>query len=227
VIDPARHRSIFSPDKFGGRRVDVVGVGATGSRIALSLAKLGVQNLHVWDHDKVEEHNIANQLYRISDAGHYKVTALAQLIHGQTGDTIHTHKEAVTGSTRLGEAVFLLTDTMSSRREIFAGAMAGKFSVKLMIETRMGVDDGRIYAVQPWNPIQARRWLHTLYDDDDATVEASACGTSVTIGPTADLIAGFAVWQFIKWAAAEVTHSGDRLDFEVIFGGREPTALAF
>jgi len=227
VIDPARHRSVFSPSRFGDRRVDVVGVGATGSRIALGLAKLGVQNLHAWDFDKVEEHNVANQLYTVGSVGSYKVTALARLIHAQTGDSITTHKEAVTGNTKLGEVVFLLTDTMSSRREIFEGALAGKFNVRLMIETRMGVDDGRVYAIQPWNPTQAERWLGTLYGDDDATVVASACGTAVTVGPTADLITGFALWQFIKWAAAEVEHKDERVNFETILGGRWPTAVPF
>ena len=30
MIDPLRHMSVFSPDKWGARRVDVIGAGATG-----------------------------------------------------------------------------------------------------------------------------------------------------------------------------------------------------
>lgn len=227
MIDPARHREVFSPDLFGDRRVDVIGVGATGSRIALGLAKLGVQNLHAWDFDVVEEHNIANQLYSVNDVGQPKVEALRALIFEQTGDEINVHDEAVTGETKLGEVVFMLTDTMSSRRDIFEGSLAGRFTAKLMIETRMGVDEGRVYAVRPWNPIEVRRWLGTLYDDEDASVQASLCGSAVTIGPTADLISGFALWQFIKWTSIEMKHEDDALNFEIIFGGREPVAMVF
>lgn len=224
MIDPSRHREVFSPDAFGERRVDVIGVGATGSRIALGLSKLGVQNIHAWDFDTVEEHNVANQLYAVADVGLPKVDALRSLIYQQTGDSIAIHNEEVTGETPLGEAVFLLTDTMSSRRAIFEGALAGKFNSRLMVETRMGVDEGRVYAVRPWNPLEVRRWTGTLYDDDDADVEESLCGSAVTVGPTADLIAGFALWQFIKWAAIEVKGAADTLDFEMIFGGRCPSA---
>jgi len=232
MIDPARHRSVFSPGQFGDRRVDVIGVGATGSRIALGLAKLGVQNIHAWDFDRVEEHNIANQLYGVNDVGSPKVEALDRLIRQQTGEGITCHDERVTGATALGEVVFLLTDTMLSRRRIFEGAVAGRSSKKLMIETRMGVDEGRVYTVEPWSPVQAQRWLGTLYDDDDASVQASLCGTTITLGATADLVSGFALWQFIKWVAMGDSglaspNADDRLVFEMIFGGRYPSLVAF
>jgi len=227
MIDPTRHRDVFSPDMFGDRRVDVIGAGATGSRIALGLAKLGVQNLHVWDFDKVEEHNVANQLYPVGSVGKFKVTALAKLVQQQTGDRITVHREPATGNSRLGQVVFMLTDTMSSRKDIFTGALSGRFSSKLMIETRMGVDEGRVYVVRPWNPIESQRWLKTLYSDEDASVQASTCGSAITVGPTADLIAGFALWQFIKWATVEIKGEPEALDFEMIFGGREPVAMVF
>ena len=118
AIDPTRHLSVFSPHAFGKKRVDIIGAGATGSRIVLSLAKLGVENIHVWDFDKVEEHNIANQIYGLENIGEPKVRALADVIKKSTGTAITAHDERVDGSKQLGEAVFLLTDTMESRKEI-------------------------------------------------------------------------------------------------------------
>src|SRR3989344_9586657 len=118
-VDPLRHLSVFKPHAFGTRRVDVIGCGATGSRIVLSLAKLGVENIHAWDFDTVEDHNLANQAFGLGDVGLLKVDALASLVQRGIGVAIQTHAEKVDGSQSLGEVVFLLTDTMASRKEIW------------------------------------------------------------------------------------------------------------
>ena len=72
-IDTRRHIDVFSPDLFGKRRIDVIGAGATGSRVVLALAKLGLDNIHVWDFDHVEAHNIANQVFGLADIGKLKI----------------------------------------------------------------------------------------------------------------------------------------------------------
>ena len=52
-MEYSRQVNIFKPDEFN-TPVHVIGVGATGSWLAPSLAKLGVKNIHVWDDDIVE-----------------------------------------------------------------------------------------------------------------------------------------------------------------------------
>jgi molybdopterin/thiamine biosynthesis adenylyltransferase len=223
AVDPLRHLSVFSPHAFGARRVDIIGCGATGSRIALDLAKLGVENIHVWDFDKVEEHNVANQVFGNSDVGELKVEALAALIKATTGTSVTTHAERVDGSQALGEVVFLLTDTMSSRKEIWNGALKFKLKTKLLVETRMGADNGRVYSINPNKPGHIKAWEETLYDDAEA--EVSACGTSISVGPTAEVIAGLAVWQMIRWFAVEQGGEDD-LDNEIIFSLRPMTTIS-
>lgn len=222
-IDPSRHLSVFSPSAFGSRRVDVIGAGATGSRVALSLAKLGVENLHVWDFDHVEEHNVANQAFGLSDVASLKVEALARLVNAQTGLEINTHPEKVDGSQPLGEVVFLLTDTMASRKAIWDGALKFKLRTKVVIETRMGADSGRVYTVNPNSPKHIRAWEETLCGDDVA--EVSACGASVSVGPTAEVIAGLAVWQFIRWFTTE-NGGEEKLDNEILLSLRPVVTLA-
>ncbi len=197
MLDIIRHVEVFSPDLFGETRVDFVGVGATGSRMALGVAKLGIQNIHVWDFDKVEPHNIPNQVFGNNHVGALKVEALRDIIKEQTGTEIIIHPERVNGSQRLGDVVFLLTDTMASRQEIWKAGLRYKSYVKLMIETRMGRNSGRVYALNPSNPSHVKGWEKTLYSDDVA--EVSACGTSVTVGSTAEVVSGLAVWQLIRW----------------------------
>jgi len=218
-IDITRHIEVFSPDAFGRRRIDVIGAGASGSRIVLSLAKLGLEDIHVWDFDKVEAHNIANQAFSIADVGKLKVEALRDLVRQQTGATIHVHAERVDGSQQLGDVVFLLTDTMASRKEIWNKGIRYKMRTKLLIETRMGTDEGRVYTVNPTRPAQVKGWEATLYDD--AVAQVSACGASVTVGPTAEYLSGLAVWQLIRWAAIEKGKE-DTLNNEILFGMRQP-----
>lgn len=232
IVDITRHAEVFSRDAFGNRRIDVIGAGASGSRIVLSLAKLGIENIHVWDFDVVEAHNIANQAFCQTDIGRPKVEALKDLVKAHTGLEINIHNERVDGSQALGDVVFLLTDTMASRQEIWKKALRYKVATKLMIETRMGADEGRVYTINPTKPKQVRGWESTLYGDDVA--DTSACGTSISVGPTAEFISGLAVWQLIRWQqmqkAAESEKAEEQtdatandqveLDHEIVFGMR-------
>ncbi len=225
-VDAMRHQKVFSPVKFDNTRIDVIGVGATGSRIAMGLAKLGVINLHIWDFDKVESHNIANQIYGNNDIGKFKVDALAELIKTQTNLSVTKHCEAVNGRTALGSVVFLLTDTMSSRKEIWEGAVRYKPFIDVMFETRMGVDLGRTYTVRPTSPDDVKFWESTLCGDDEVVV-VSACGSQITVGSTAEIVSGLAVWSFINWFNwySPSPTPVERMPRETIFGVTPPCIL--
>lgn len=212
-----RHLSVFHPDAFGNRRVDVIGAGATGSRVAISLAKLGIPNIHVWDFDKIEGHNVANQAFGNDDVGKFKVEALAALIKRQTGMDIVQHNARYEGGEQLGAVVFLLTDSMASRKQIWEASIKLKPRTELMVETRMGADDCRIYAVNPMDLKHCKRWEGTLYTDDQAAV--SACGTQISVGPTAEIVSGLAVWAMMQWLAW-TRSEGEFPDFESLVGLR-------
>lgn len=217
MIDTTRHNKVFSPYVFGNRRVDVIGAGATGSRIALELAKLGVSNLHVWDGDTVASHNIANQVYGISDIGRLKVEALADIITSTTHSGINIHPHFVDGSESMGEIIFLLTDTMESRKLIWERGLKYKPFINLMIETRMGTSSGRVYTINPNLVNHVKAWEETLHSDEESLT--SACGTAVSVGATSSALAGIAVWQFIKWFQIEnsIEETDKVLENEIIF----------
>lgn len=219
MIDPIRHVSVFNPDTFEGR-IDVIGLGATGSRVLLSLAKLGLEGnlLHGWDFDTVEAHNVANQIFGLEHVGLPKAVAAQQIIHALTGTPVITHNEQVDGSQPLGDVVFLLTDTMASRKEIWERSLRYRFRTRVAIETRLGVEAGRIYTIDPNDPVHVREWESTLCDDEQA--EDSVCGARLSVGPTADIVAGYAVWQFMRWHARTRETNADAAESEIIFSLR-------
>lgn len=198
-IDTTRHITLFDPNQFGNKPVHIIGCGATGSKVILELAKLGVPNIHAWDFDKIESHNIANQAFKITQIGQYKADAIKALCKEFADSDITAHQEKVEAGKRLSGVVFVLTDTMKSRKEIWDGCLKSKLSVDAVIETRMGVNSLRVYTVKPADPVHIKAYEDTLYADEQSV--ESVCGSKITVGATANITASFAVWQFLKIAA--------------------------
>lgn len=61
--------------------VTIIGTGATGSWVALALAKLGVRAIELYDMDLIELHNVPNQLYSKSDVDKFKVDICKQYMN--------------------------------------------------------------------------------------------------------------------------------------------------
>ena len=203
-----RHKSIFDPNDFINQKITIIGAGATGSRVFASLVDLGVTNIDVFDFDIVESHNLANQIYLSKHIGLSKVEALKDYYHIKTGsyppDTMRFFNERVTGWGSIApfSFLYLLTDTMSSRKtisqSIFDNIDQTNTGPIAIIETRMGPNYGELYFFDPWIIKDREKWTATLFDDDDYPDVVSSCGTSISVGPTANLIANAAVWQMIN-----------------------------
>lgn len=63
-------------EKLGLQKVVLCGAGALGSLLADNMIRLGIQQMRVIDHDRVEQHNVGSQLYGESDIGAFKVDVL-------------------------------------------------------------------------------------------------------------------------------------------------------
>lgn len=76
-----RHNLIdwFDQKKLQEARVIVVGAGAVGNEVLKTLALLGVGHMHVFDFDRIEEHNLTRSvLFRDTDVGRYKADVAAE-----------------------------------------------------------------------------------------------------------------------------------------------------
>lgn len=216
-MDLSRHVETVNPEKYE-KPVHVIGCGATGSWVALTLTKMGFKNINLWDFDVVDEHNIPNQVFHNGHRNKSKVEALAEELNKQHVDDMKlvVHNEKVTGKTKLEGIVFLLTDTMASRKEIFEDSLKYNASVDLIIETRMGKDTGMVYTIDPNDISQVTPYEATLsYSDDEA--ETSFCGISTTLLPTALQIVGAACWRLINHL------NGEEFPNEMISGYGQPS----
>ncbi len=243
AIDPLRHLEYFDPIVWGDRRIDIIGLGATGSWLAQLIARLGVGNLHLHDDDIIASHNIANQAYPIthymdlpksepddaismSGIGRGKAETCRDLIRAATSiePTIHGKCEGAAASIEeeLGDVVFLCVDSMAARASIFAERLRMRTSTQLVIDLRMGVEEFRLYSFCPFQLQSFRQWEATITPDEE-TVE-NACQTRTTLGGTAAIVAGLAKTWFLQWYRQEIV--GDRkydtLPFELVMMLRPP-----
>lgn len=194
-VDYWRQLDIFSPSKFK-KSITVIGAGATGSYIVWLLAKMGCQDITVYDFDKVENHNLPNQIFGLDDIGEKKVEALAKAVNAGTDIKIKTVQKKFSKGSLKG-IVFVLTDTMESRKIIWESSIRYQLKVDLLIETRMEAEGGRVYAIKPAAPKQIAAYERTLYSDAEA--EESPC-TRRAIAPTVATLAGIAVFTMINFA---------------------------
>lgn len=213
-----RQLDIFQPEKVRTKRIDVIGVGATGSYITWLLSKIGLTNIHIWDDDIVVEHNIPNQCFMLNHVGESKVVSMKEMVKKGTGIDVTEHEAKVVDSQTLGNIVFLLVDSMEMRKTIWENLLKHKLNVECVIETRMSSSSGRVYTFKPYNPTHIKCWEETLCSDGEA--EVSSCGSSISIAPTASFVASVAVWQLIKWFNKE------EVENEIIMSSRPWTMIS-
>jgi molybdopterin/thiamine biosynthesis adenylyltransferase len=217
-----RHESVFNPANYP-YPFHVIGAGATGSRVFAALVELGITNIHVYDDDVIEDHNLCNQIYIAADINLPKVQGCANFVVRKCGleeppADMHFHEYRVTPAALQnyvrGGIVFILTDTMDSREKIFNGLVQRCANTEnalispnqlnnapmLIIETRMGSTHGTVFSINPFNKKECDAWRNTLVDDTDPdNIELSPCGTTLSVGTTASLIANYAVWQMMQF----------------------------
>jgi len=146
-MDTSRHRSYFDPRKHN-KSIVIIGAGAVGSRVFEALINLGLRDITVYDSDIVESHNLANQIYTQEDMYESKVSGLDRWLRRKVDEHengVHPKtnfiRKRIEGDMRhqMKRIVFLLTDTMESRREIAKNSLRLNPRVELVIETRMAL----------------------------------------------------------------------------------------
>ena len=189
----------FDPLNQINAPIHIIGIGAMGSRIAELLARLGVQQLHIWDMDTVEDKNIANQAYLHRHIGMQKTDALEDLLK-DINPQIKINKHGEYKSQPIAGYIFLCVDSIELRYNI---ALSNKDNtqIKAMFDTRMRLEDAQSYAADWSNDKQKRLFLNSMNFTDEEAKEAtpvSACGTTLSVASTVVSTAAFTVSNFIN-----------------------------
>ncbi len=163
---------IYNPEKQR-LKIIVIGVGSTGSFLALTLAKMGLKHIKVIDYDKVEAKNIPNQFYRSQDIGKYKVEALKEIIKDFTDTEIQIENvkidESYSWDFDLNTLFIFCVDNMEGRQLIYK--QIKDFPIKL-IDTRFGGEGYSIHVVDLSNEEDREKYEKSL----ELKVMDTVCG---------------------------------------------------
>lgn len=174
------------PEQVLGEQITIIGAGAIGSWTTLALAKMGFQNLTVYDFDTIELENMNAQLYPMHCVGQPKVQALGKLVKDFTGTSI----QLVNGKYQKGHfpgIVISAVDSMSVRRVIWENHKHQSFGTRAIIDPRMGAEHALLYVMNPMSEGDIKSYEASLYSDQAGVQEP--CTAKATIY-TANMLSG-------------------------------------
>jgi len=184
-----RQLDLVPADRLLDLRVTIIGCGAIGSFVAVALGKMGVGRLLLFDHDMVNEVNLACQFFGNADLGRPKVEALADQLAMLTEARVTPVPEAYTNQPLEGIVVSAV-DSMTARRRIWRH-VHGRREVPIYIDSRMGAMVGQVLTVHPGSPIEEQAYRRTLHSQREALQEPCTARSVVfTVLGISALVAG-------------------------------------
>lgn len=202
MLDLAKSLEYFSPLDVKGK-IHIVGCGSVGATLAENLARLGLTDFVLWDFDKVEPHNLANQIFRQQDVGHNKVDALLDIlteINPELKNTVVVKPEGWKGQ-KLNGHIFLAVDSIDLRREIVDMHMDNPY-VKSVWDFRTLLESAQHYAADWSDQIlkqTLRDSMNFTHEEAKEETPTSACGVTLGVAPTVRAICAVGVANFVNW----------------------------
>ena len=181
--------------------IHIIGCGAIGSTIAEGLTRLGITQLHLYDFDNVNTHNIANQMFFDSQIGKTKIEALTEILTNINPDIkIIQHSKGWKTSMPLSGYVFLCVDNIDTRNQIVKENLYNN-AITAIFDLRMRLTDAQHFAASWNNPEHKQFLLNTMnFTHEEAKTETpmSACGTTLSVFYTVRIISAYAIANFVK-----------------------------
>jgi molybdopterin/thiamine biosynthesis adenylyltransferase len=202
AMDLSKHLEFFDPANV--ESIHIIGCGAIGSTLAETLARAGVQSMHLYDFDVVTPHNITNQMYREKDIGLAKVNCLACIlrdINPQLDIIAHLDGYDIKKPPRLSGYIFLCVDNIDLRREITKQCLPNE-AIKAVFDFRMRLTDAQHYAADWSNAKMQEVLLDSMQftsEEAKAATPINACGSTLSIAPTVRTIVSMGVANFMNF----------------------------
>lgn len=181
-----RQLDLIPVDKLE-QNITIIGAGAIGSWVALSLAKMGFGAIEVYDDDVVSVENLASQFYPHTGINEKKVVVLDKMIEDFTGFSINTKTERFTNQFTKG-IIIAAVDCMTARKQIWEAAKSNKCTA--YIDPRMGAETMHLYIMDATNVKDIESYEKTLYSNEDAEHERCTAKTTMYC---ANVLAGLVV----------------------------------
>ena len=201
-MDLSKSYEYFKPEQDNAR-LHIVGCGSVGSTLAENLARCGLKNFTLWDFDKVEQHNIVNQMFRRQDVGRLKVEALKDMlveINEDCAESIQLKPAGWQGKMMSGY-IFLCVDNIEIRRKIVEQHM-NSTDVKAIYDFRTGLEIAQHFAAD-WTDREMREALlaSMQFSHDEAKAEepVTACGITLGLCPTVRIICAYGTANHINF----------------------------
>lgn len=191
----------FDPINVKGK-CHIIGCGSVGSTVAALLARLGVTKFVLYDFDRVEAHNLANQMFIHKDIKTEKVDAVKRIITEINPDaepTIEICREGYNDQ-KLSGYVFLCVDNIDLRREICQKHRMNRM-IKAVFDFRTRLEDAQHYAANWADMKQVDNLIKTMdftHDEAHAATPVTACGTELGVAPTVWVVCSLGVCNFMN-----------------------------
>jgi len=80
------------------QQITICGAGALGANLAETLARMGLRQLRVIDHDRIEPHNLSTQPWVQQDIGALKARVLANALYRAVGARVEAQASMLTAA---------------------------------------------------------------------------------------------------------------------------------
>jgi len=171
--------------------VMIGGAGGIGSWLTMFLNRAGFSPI-VYDFDRIEEHNLGGQLFRIQDIGRYKTSAVSTILSEFCGEDISIFNLKIDENSPTHHFMFSAFDNMKARKDLFEvwkRSIPNCSVTPLFIDGRLTMEQLQIFCV---TPDKIEQYEAHLFDDSE--VEDAPCTlkqTTHTAAMIASLMTAF------------------------------------
>ena len=190
--------------------VTIIGAGGIASALVTILAQMGFKKFHIWDDDKLEEHNLSTTAYPEHLLGMHKVECATVSINqfNEEADITQYVKRWEPGD-YLSDIVLLTPDNMETRLDVHMDWKRND-NRRALIDMRMGALTMEVISVEKDNDNFGKTWQPSNKISDEA------CTAKHTIF-TANIVAGLGAsqlfnvlhnrsyWQYIRQSLAPLS----------------------
>jgi hypothetical protein len=194
--------------------VTVVGCGSLGGNIAVALAKMGLNNFHLWDGDIVERHNVPNQPFGVPDLGRTKSNAIKRMLLSQYDQTtqcnVMTYDHWHDSNPIEPGLIISAPDSINVRKMMYERRPEKGF----LIDVRSGPESYNIYCCDLQNAKDMKFYSSTFFDESNQV--SAGCGAQSTVfGSLA--ITAMAINCYMRWVNKKrypIQVLGDLMSFD-------------